>query len=237
MKRKLYAMIFPILIIMVVGGFYYDKDHSKATATLTPNDHVKTVMDETHDHATSYFEQNDLLQPTEMRTNNQTEVNTIESVQDVPLIDTTTITVNTDENIVNKEDQQSEAPIENQNDEDTFTLDGSVYELVNEDKFSHWIEVAERYGAKLYAIPYSDVFAIVKDGTPIVHMSTGVAASEVENAEILKQLFSRDGFEEYEGLVENIDIVAETGEEVSVTLEEYVGYSIFQEDGWLIVSW
>ncbi|MFK4997910.1 hypothetical protein ACI2OX_12125 [Bacillus sp. N9] len=173
-------------------------------------------MYETHDRATSYIEQNDLLQVSQVRLNNYMEVDKIELDQESLTNNAVTSAERVNEHIASKENQLSEAPIEVQNEqsveEDTFTLDGSVYErIVSEEKFSHWIEVAERYDSKLYAIPFSDVFAIVKDKTPIVHMSTGVAAAEVKNAEILKELFSRDGFEEYEGIVENIDTVSETG--------------------------
>lgn len=110
--------------------------------------------------------------------------------------------------------------------------------LVEDEKFAHLINVAKKYDAKLYAIPYTDLFAIVKeDGTPIFHKSTGFSSAKLNDPDILYDVFSNHG-EDTEAIAQGIQHVIETGEEVTVesTTEPY-GYAIFQMDDWIAVSW
>lgn len=79
----------------------------------------------------------------------------------------TTLSQETTDLLVDKEE---EIPAE-----DSIIIGDSEYiNLMHEAKFQDWINVAVKYGAALYAIPYSDVFAIVKDGEVLVGMSTGL---------------------------------------------------------------
>ncbi|MEH7013418.1 hypothetical protein V7087_21870 [Neobacillus niacini] len=108
---------------------------------------------------------------------------------------------------------------------------------MHEEKFKHWITVAEKYGAKLYAIPFSDVFAIVKEGDVLVGMSTGVANAKPDNIDILCDVFSDEG--EYAvRIIEGIKQVTQTGESVHLEgADEYNAISIFKQDERIIVSW
>lgn len=61
--------------------------------------------------------------------------------------------------------------------EDSIIIGDTEYiNLMHEEKFEDWISVAEKYGAELYAIPYSDVFAIVKDEEVLVGIVLGLPA-------------------------------------------------------------
>ncbi|MEK3886418.1 hypothetical protein [Bacillus sp. FSL K6-3431] len=121
---------------------------------------------------------------------------------------------------------------------DEMIIDDELYvNIMDDEKFADLSKIARSNDAQLYAIPNSGSLAIVKDGTPIFQMSTGVKAVNVDHVNILSEAFALGGFEEFKNLSENIDHVLKTGEEVNVELSEYEGYFIYQKDGWIIVSW
>ena len=116
------------------------------------------------------------------------------------------------------------------------TFGEDVYvNIMEEENFSDWIAVAKKYDAGLYAIPYTDVFSIIKEETPMVHISTGAASALVENANILTDLLKND--DNFSGITEDIQSVIDTGEEISVEVADYEGYYIYEEDGWIFVLW
>ncbi|CAM4006923.1 hypothetical protein [Lederbergia lenta] len=122
--------------------------------------------------------------------------------------------------------------------ENEIIIDGERFEnIMEEEKFADLSKIAQDSDANLYAIPNSGQFAIVKDGTPIFRMSTGIKAASVDHVHILSEAFAIGGMEEFNNLPKNIDQVLKTGEEVYVELSEYEGYVVYQEDGWIIVSW
>jgi hypothetical protein len=123
--------------------------------------------------------------------------------------------------------------------EDSIMIGDSEYiNLMHEEKFQDWINVAEKYGAALYAIPYSDVFAIVKDEEVLVSMSTGVASATPNHIDILSDLMADKG-ESAEKIIEGIKHVAQTGESVQlVGPQEFDDdFSIQKQDEWIVVSW
>jgi hypothetical protein len=123
--------------------------------------------------------------------------------------------------------------------EDFIIIGDSKYiNLMHEGKFQDWISVAEKYGATLYAIPYSDVFAIVKDEEVLVNMSTGVASAAPNHIDILSDLMTDKG-ESAEKIIEGIQHVAQTGESVQVAGPQEFGddFSIGKQDEWIVVSW
>jgi hypothetical protein len=131
-------------------------------------------------------------------------------------------------------DEKEETPAE-----DSIVIGDSEYiNLMHEEKFQDWINVAMKYGATLYAIPYSDVFAIVKDGEVLVGISTGVASAAPNQVAILCDLMADKG-ESAEKIIEGIKHVAETGESVQlVGPQEFDDdFSIEKQEGWIVVSW
>jgi hypothetical protein len=123
--------------------------------------------------------------------------------------------------------------------EDSIMIGDTEYiNLMHEEKFQDWINVAVKYEAMLYAIPYSDVFAIVKDGEVLVGMSTGVASAAPNQIDILCDLMADKG-ESAEKIIEGIKHVAETGESVQlVGPQEFDDdFSIEKQDEWIVVSW
>lgn len=121
--------------------------------------------------------------------------------------------------------------------DDFLILNGEKYiNFMHDSKFSDWITVAQKHGAILYAIPYSDVFAIVKNGEQIVSMSTGVAAADPNNTAILSELLANHG-EAAADIASGINHVAQTGESVHIGPPDSTGYDIYLFDGWIVVSW
>jgi hypothetical protein len=93
---------------------------------------------------------------------------------------------------------------------------------------THLISAVKNHGAQLYGIAYSDVFAILKDGKTIAHMSSGYKSVLPEHADMIKAMFS----EEYSGIQEDIDFVIKNNLPVEREL-----YSITLKDGWLEINY
>ncbi|MFJ5762337.1 hypothetical protein ACIQAA_25075 [Neobacillus sp. NPDC093182] len=191
------------------------------------------------------------LEPTQMIT----EKEMIESNQDIQLINSensenvetqsllSSQTVEGEENEIQTLSQVSAEPLVKEEEEtpaeDSIIIGDSEYiNLMHEEKFQDWITVAEKYGAALYAIPYSDVFAIVKDEEVLVGMSTGVMSATPNHIDILCDLMVDKG-ESAVKIIEGIHHVAQTGESVQlVGPQEFDDdFSIQKQDEWIVVSW
>lgn len=191
------------------------------------------------------------LEPTQMITENEM----IESNQDIQLVNSenndnvetqrliSTQTVEEKDNEIQTLSQEPTEPLVEEKEEtpaeDSIMIEDTEYiNLMHEEKFQDWITVAEKYGATLYAIPYSDVFAIVKDGEVLVSMSTGVASAAPNHIDILCDLMVDKG-ESAEKIIEGIKHVAQTGESVQlVGPQEFDDdFSIQKQDEWIVVSW
>ncbi|TYS60197.1 hypothetical protein FZC74_08640 [Sutcliffiella horikoshii] len=121
---------------------------------------------------------------------------------------------------------------------ETVTLGDYTYHKINDEKFKSHIAIAEKHGANLYGIPESDGFMIYHETEGILlSMSTGAAVADLTHAEVLIDYFSADAWTEYTGIVEGIQHVLETGEEVNVDLGDYVGYFIGIDNGNIVVFW
>jgi hypothetical protein len=190
------------------------------------------------------------LEPTQMITENEM----IESNQDIKLINSEnnnnveTQSLLSSQTVEEKETEiQTLSPepteplvkeMEETPAEDSIVIEDTEYiNLMHEEKFQDWINVAEKYGATLYAIPYSDVFAIVKDEEVLVGMSTGVVSATPNHIDILCDLMADKG-ESAEKLIEGIKHVAQTGESVQlVGPQEFDDdFSIEKQDEWIVVS-
>ncbi|MCM3693309.1 hypothetical protein [Neobacillus niacini] len=188
------------------------------------------------------------LEPTQLITENEW----IESNQDIQLISSennsnvetqsllTSETVKVEENEIQT---LSPEPLVDEKqeiyDEDFIIIGEEKYiNLMEDEKFQDWTNVAEKHGAALYAIPYSDVFAIVKEEEVLVGMSTGVASATQNHIDILCDLMADKG-ESAEKLIKSINLVAQTGESIQLIGPQEFGddYSIEKQDEWIVVSW
>lgn len=191
------------------------------------------------------------LEPAQMITENEM----IESNQDIQLVNSennrnvetqsllSSKPVEEEENEIQTLSQEPAEPLLNEKEEtpaeDSIVIGDSEYiNLMHEGKFQDWINVAVKYGAALYAIPYSDVFAIVKDEEVLVGMSTGIASATPHHIDILCDLMVDKG-ESAEEIIEGIKHVAQTGESVQLAGPQEFDddFSIAKQDEWVVVSW
>lgn len=120
---------------------------------------------------------------------------------------------------------------------ESIILLGEEYVKVTDEKFASYIKVANEWNATFYAIPNSDCFAIVKDGEVLFQMSTGIKGVPIQYADLLLQIFADNSETNSVGPIQDdIRKVASNGEAISVEGKDYSGYSIFIQDGWLLVS-
>src|SRR5690606_38207175 len=91
-------------------------------------------------------------------------------------------TINIENNDNNDNNDNNVLPVSNKDEveeiaekyPDELTIDNEVFvKIMDDEKFKEISDIALSYGAALYAIPYSDVFVIIKDEQPIFHMSAG----------------------------------------------------------------
>jgi len=120
---------------------------------------------------------------------------------------------------------------------ESIILFGEEYVKVIDEKFASYIKIANEWNAAFYAIPNSDCFAIVKDGEVLFQMSTGIKGVPVQYVDLLVQIFADNVETNTVGPIQDdIRKLASTGETISVEGKDFSGYSIFIQDGWIIVS-
>jgi hypothetical protein len=112
-------------------------------------------------------------------------------------------------------------------------IDG--YTFVNitdsaEENLADLVEIAKKHNAALYAIEYSDSFAMYSNetGEPLIMFSTGSRAVSVEHASIL--------FDMHPSIKEQIKSVIDTGKETVVELGEFESYHISKSGGRVYLS-
>lgn len=232
-KRMKHGLILITLLMLMAACSSEDVSQSKVDTTVELSPQTIT------------------LEPTQMITENEM----IETNQDIKLINSenndnvetqrsiSSQTVEEEENEIQTLSQEPTEPLVDEKKEtpaeDSIMIGDSKYiNLMHEEKFQDWINVAVKYGATLYAIPYSDVFAIVKDEEVLVGMSTGVASAAPNHIDILCDLMADKG-ESAEKIIEGIKQVAQTGESVQVAGPQEFDddYSIEKQDEWIVVSW
>ncbi|WP_436373761.1 hypothetical protein [Cytobacillus sp. BC1816] len=112
-----------------------------------------------------------------------------------------------------------------------------IIDVSENNRLKHIMNVAAKYGSKLYVVQDTDLYAMFKNAEMIYTSSTGYASASSGYSELLKEVFTGEGFV-YEGMTENIDFVKKTGAKVSVEFTRHKAYTIDQkEDGWITVSW
>ncbi|MBX9974435.1 hypothetical protein [Cytobacillus firmus] len=232
MKSKLYSIIFMALFLLVAGAFYYEGAPENVAANQEPVLSNESMQLEMGSIDEKNLESEKAENPKEIQKEitkkqeakkvlNEKIKETNEEKENEKVIETDT------EPIVEEEDVL----------EDSIEIGGYQYvNFMDVAKFQHLINVANNYDSKLYAVPNTDLFAIVKNGEPIFHKSTGFSSAPISSSALLKDVFNGDGFI-YNGIPENIDFVSETSAKVTVEFEQRQGYSIYLQDGWIVVSW
>lgn len=133
-----------------------------------------------------------------------------------------------------QEDRKQGQKSESNNKEQTITIYGETYHLMMDDPNAKSVKAAQSIGADFYAIPQSDVAALVKDGEVIANMSVGTMRILPEYKEFVSNYIQHH---KERGIGENIDLVLNTGAKVHAEFENYSYYLLSLEDGYLIVHY
>ncbi|MCR2822843.1 hypothetical protein [Lederbergia panacisoli] len=214
MKTKFYAIIIMSFVLFIAGAIGHEGLHSNAT-----QQEVSDILKHPQ-KSNSELSKRVILKDPVMEKSKTVEAESVSTV----------IAEKTEPEEVTVVDEEEALP-------DEVTIDDTVFvNIMNEEKFSSMSELARKYNAGLYAIPESDVFAIVKDGDPIFFMSTGAKSALREYKDLLSESLAFSGFDNLKEVLNNLNTVLKTGKEVNMT-DGYEGYSIFQEEGWVYISW
>ncbi|MEH7441950.1 hypothetical protein V7201_06385 [Bacillus sp. JJ1122] len=219
MKTKLAYVIFGALFLSMAGAFYYEGAPEEAGAS------EKTYIAEKEAESFKEVNSDEELMNESVESDAKTDVvsdkETTESKKKVtePKEEVNTI-------------QEKTEP------KDTIQYGDSLYvSVMDEPKYQRQAKIAKKYGTELYAIPRTDLFAYFNGKEMVISKSTGVVSANPQYVEMLKDLYSGEGFL-YEGVSENIDFVNKTGAKVTVEFDRYEAYSISQkENGWIVLSW
>ncbi|HAF0292618.1 TPA: hypothetical protein G9C53_005025 [Salmonella enterica subsp. enterica serovar Typhimurium var. 5-] len=212
MKKKAAFTIFSALFLSAAGAFYYGGAPEEADAT------EKVYIATENPQSIKEIERKELenkelaVSPTD----NPTDKAEVEPEKQPPAANEQVI-----------EDSR-----------DTIKYGDSLYvNIMDEPKYQHMIKVAKKYGTQVYAVQNTDLFGFFKGKEMVIGKSTGVASASPQYVEMLKELYSGEGFL-YEGVSENIDFVNKTGAKVTVEFARYEAYAISKkENGWIELSW
>ncbi|MEI5908318.1 hypothetical protein WAK64_14770 [Bacillus spongiae] len=252
MKKKIGLIIVFTSLFLTAALFHY-QDSSSAVA---PEEVPKTVLNEEQelDQQSSVEEVDSFVQVENVE--NSHTIEDAETVEQVPS------SSNNVESLVDEEEQHTESgqTIENTvleeqapstlDEEQSETIEASndvsldidiapeKVNLMNHENFTNLANLATKHNATLFGYTNSDFFFIEKDGEPIFEMSLGAASAPLNQSAILLDYFST--YTDLIGIMDNISIVAETMEPVTIDLEEGIGYSITIENEKIVVlyhSW
>lgn len=216
MKKKAVFTIFSALFLSSAGAFYYGGAPEKADAT------EKVYIASENPQSIKEMEYKELEN------------------KEMPVSPTDKPEVKPEPESEPEQQQSSEAPndLVKEDSNDTIKYGDSLYvSLMDEPQYQRLVKIAKKYGTQLYAVQNTDLFGFFKGKEMVIGKSTGVASASPQYVEMLKELYSGEGFL-YEGVSENIDFVNKTGAKVSVEFDQYEAYSISKrENGWIILSW
>ena len=219
MKTKLAFVIFSALFLTTAGAFYYEGAPEEAGAS------EKT-----------YIAEKEAKSLKEVNSDEELVNESVESEDKAAVVPVKEATESKDQVTEPKEEVKiNQEKAESNN---TIQYGESLYfNVMNDPKYQRQAKIAKKYGIELYAVPRTDLFGYFKGKEMVISKSTGVASSSPQYVEMLKELYSGEGFL-YEGVIENIDLVNKTGAKVTVEFDRYQAYAISKnENGWILLSW
>jgi hypothetical protein len=237
LKKKNSAVIFTVSALLTVGVFTYNNLESKAKATSDLN--VKDNMGiHKSDRSTEIISNEPVQTAFKQKTMDEEKVPVVDGVNKKA-------SSNVEQSIVERSQAEDKKPVKcgtgtttkvketKTVNPETRVIDG--YTFVNitdsaEENLADLIEVAKKHNAALYAIEYSDSFAMYSNdtGEPLIMFSTGSRSVSVEHAAIL--------YDMHPSIKEQIKTVVDTGNETIVELGEFESYRISKTDGRIYLS-
>ncbi|MGD7024386.1 hypothetical protein ACQCVK_17445 [Rossellomorea vietnamensis] len=226
MKKKFSAIVFMVLFFMTAGAFHYQG--SQSTANANPDLSEESVEESKKDNTPHQKNSNTTTdEKTASTGTDETEDKQSDSEGDNENEEKTDKPANSDESEV--------SPTESTKQDGSILLNGKEYKnIMDVEKFQELAAIAKKHGGILYALENTDLFVIMKEDTLLFSMSTGTAGASKDNVEILLDFFADS---DYQGIVENIKLVHDTGAEVTVSFSETRAYSISQKNSIIHVTW
>lgn len=214
--KKWYAVLLMSGFFAAAGAFYYEG----APEEVSADQEKRKVLNEQQEKEPSEESISEVKEETSDTGKNEEKPAEIKNGQNNPEVGKP------------KPNAETEAEQENE----MIDINGEMYELImDEKKYSnivHLIKAAKEYDSKLYGIPNSDVFAVLKDGKVISSFSVGSMSVLPEHAEFAKIKLSG-----YKGIGFNIDLVIETHGKVTVEWSESAFYNIEYRNGWIVLNY
>lgn len=237
MKKRNRAVIFTVSALLTVGVFTYNDFESKAKATseLYLNDTNKI---HTSNHSARIISDAPVQKPVEQKSMEEENNQVVAGVykQKSPAIEGSN---DEKSQVVDKKPEKNSTKtttIENETktvNPETRVIDG--YTFVNitdsaEENLADLVEIAKKHNAALYAIEFSDSFAMYSNetGEPLIMFSTGSRSVPIEHASIL--------YDMHPSIKEQIKSVIATEKETVVELGEFESYHISKTDGRIYLS-
>jgi len=218
MKTKLSFVIFGALFLSAVGAFYYEgapEDAGAAEKTYIAEKEAESLI--------------------EVNSDVELDKENVESENKAAVVSEKEAAESKDKLTKSKEDVQTNQEKAESN--DSIQYGDSLYvNVMSEPKFQRQAKIAKKYGTELYAVTSTDLFAYFKGNEMVISKSTGVASANPQYVDMLKELYSGEGFL-YEGVIENIDFVNKNGAKVTVEFDRHEAYTIKKENGWILLSW
>lgn len=222
-KKSSLAIIFATAILLIIGALNYSEIESKVNAT-----NQKVIV---NSELVSVNPPNQSLKTKETVKENSLNSETPPAKQE-PQKKTETVQTLDQQTRTENETKKSSSQTQNEM-PDTKVIDGAKYvnlmSRADENLFD-LVNIAKKHDATLYAIEYSDCFAMFDNTSnqAIMLFSTGSRSVSVENVEIL--------YDMHPYIKEQIKSVVETGKEAIVTIGEYESYHISKVDGQIRLS-
>ncbi|MFG6493720.1 hypothetical protein P8610_00035 [Fictibacillus sp. UD] len=251
MKKRNRMVIFATAALLTVVVFNYNDFESKATATeqkLTIKNEVLT-SDKTKDFVAS--NQTKDIKGDDIQTSSSVNISIQHNSEGKNQKKDLEKSIEKDQSSVNSQAKKSETkpvpiqPVENKSVTqhkkaqaqtsmpDTKVIDGYTYvNLMNraDENLKHLVNIAKKHDATLYAIEFSDCFAMFDNSSnqAIMMFSTGSRSVSIEKAEILCDM--------HPSIKNQIQGVIETGEETVVEIGEHESYHISKHGGNITIS-
>ncbi|TYR75945.1 hypothetical protein FZC79_07210 [Rossellomorea vietnamensis] len=234
MKKKFSAIVFMVLFFIAAGAFHYQGTQSTANANLdqsgkSPETKIESIEESKKDNAPHQkdTDNNSTEEKPSPTGTDETEDKASDSGSTNEDEENTDTPTNTSKNNITSTDSAKQ--------NESIILNGSEYtNIMDIEKFQELAAIAKKHGGILYALENTDLFVIMKDDTLLFSMSTGTAGVPKEQVGILLDFFADS---EYQGIIENIKLVHETGAEVTVSFSDTKGYSISQKNSIIHVAW
>ncbi|WP_456273118.1 hypothetical protein [Bacillus sp. AK031] len=247
MKKKLSIVAFFTVLFLAVGAFHYQG--TKSTVTATNGEENPPVKEEQDESASEKIGQNNEQEDKQ----NVIPEDTEDTENALDPEDNHTPQYNKDgSSIEGSSSSDTESTPEKEDPTQDLTSDETtspeperikhgddVYiDVTDEDKFKKLAAKAQKFGARLYGLENSDLFAFIKGNEPLLLFSPGTASAEVEDIDVLKDFFSgNEDFQKANGFSTNVDVVIETGAKVDVEFSRFSGYQIYKKDNSIIVNY